>query len=109
MPRGRQSKANKRNRNITLKRCLNHLDTKNVVGERVTYHKKPLQAGYKERLDLHPVSHKGQEYIIAILDGKPVDVAKISGSSKSGADHQVNNIQVRNEVITKFYSSICKV
>lgn len=109
MPRGRQSKSNKRNRNITLKRCLNHLDTKNVIGERVTYHKKSLEAGHKERLGLHPVTHKGQDYIISLIDGKPLDVAKISFSTKAGADQRVSNIQVRNEVITKYYSSICKV
>ena len=110
MPRGRQSKANKRQRNITLRRCLNHINTKNVVGERVTFHKKALDADFKERLDLHPVTHKGVDYIVSIFDDKPLDVAKISGTNLiTAADHKVNNIQVRNEVIRKYYSSICKV
>ena len=109
MPRGRQSKANKKNREITLRRCLNHLNTKNVVGERVTFHKKSLEAGYKGRLDLHPVKHKGEEYIVSIFDGKPVGVAKLNSSTINGCDQHITNTQIKNEVIRKYYSSICKV
>ena len=109
MPRGRQSKKNKKTREITLKRCLNHINTTNVIGERVTYHKKSLEVGYKGRLGLHPVTHKGEDYIVSMIDGKPVGVAKLSGSIAivNARCQQVNNIQV--EVITKYYSSICKV
>jgi hypothetical protein len=109
MPRGRQSKANKRSRNITLKRCQNHLNTKNAIGEKVTYHKKSIEAGHKERFSLHPVTHKGHEYFVSMFDGKPIGVAKVNGGIRRAADHYVSNIQVRNEVITKYYSSICKV